>query len=92
MQNEHENAGHLLSMPRDQMADREVPASDRFEAMRLAYGLLWHMNIDRSDPNLRLASDARRALLAVMSSEEMADGIARAKAIYAIGKLGGSYD
>ena len=29
---------------------------DREEAVRLAYGLLWHMQIDRRDANLRLAS------------------------------------
>jgi hypothetical protein len=53
---------------------------DRDQALRLAYGLLWHMRIDRRDDNLRLASDARRALLAVLSKDEQADGIARAKA------------
>ena len=50
------------------------------EAINLAYGLLWHMHIDREDDNLRLASDARQALLSVMTSDDKADGITRAKA------------
>lgn len=51
------------------------------EAVRLAYGLLWHMQIDRRDANLRLASDARLTLLSTLSKDEQADGIARAKAM-----------
>ncbi len=50
------------------------------EAVRLAYGLLWHMRIDREDDNLRLASDARAALLTLLGKDEQVDGITRAKA------------
>ena len=31
----------------------------KMDALALAYGLLWHMWIDRRDPNLKLASEAR---------------------------------
>lgn len=55
-------------------------SDERNEAVRLAYGLLWHMDIDRRDDNLRLASDARKALATVLTSGEQADGITRAKA------------
>ncbi len=58
------------------MADEE----DRGALLRLAYGLLWHMEIDRADENLKLASEARRALFTVLTKDERADGIARAKA------------
>lgn len=53
---------------------------DQNAPIRLAYGLLWHMDIDRRSANLCLASDARRALEATLTREEKADGIARAKA------------
>lgn len=49
------------------------------DAVRLAYGLLWHMHIDRNDDNLRLASDARKALLAVLSKDDQLRGIDAAK-------------
>jgi hypothetical protein len=48
-------------------------------AIQLAYGLLWHMTIDNHDPNLKLASDARKALLAVMSKDDQLRGIDAAK-------------
>lgn len=41
-----------------------------------AYGLLWQMEVDRNDPNLRYASDARQALLSVLSDDERSTGIA----------------
>jgi hypothetical protein len=50
------------------------------DAASLAYGLLWHMQIDREDDNLRLASDARKALLSVMSKDDQLRGIDAAKA------------
>jgi hypothetical protein len=50
------------------------------DAVNLAYGLLWHMQIDREDDNLRLASDARKALLSVMSKDDQLRGIDAAKA------------
>jgi hypothetical protein len=50
------------------------------DAVTLAYGLLWHMQIDREDDNLRLASDARKALLGVMSKDDQLRGIDAAKA------------
>lgn len=49
-------------------------------AMQLAYGLLWHMSIDREDPNLALASDARKALLSILSKDDQVRGIMAAKA------------
>ena len=45
------------------------------EAIRLAYGLLWHMRIDTRDDNLKLASDARKALLAVISKDDQLRGL-----------------
>lgn len=47
------------------------------EAIVTAYGLLWKMRIDRNDPNLALASDARTALLGVLSGDDQARGIRR---------------
>ena len=52
---------------------------DLRSAINLAYGLLWHMQIDKRDENLKLASDARAALLSVMTKDNQADGITRAK-------------
>jgi hypothetical protein len=49
------------------------------DAVRLAYGLLWHMRIDNRDPNLKLASDARKALLTVLSKDDQLRGIDAAK-------------
>lgn len=49
------------------------------QGIQLAYGLLWHMRIDRNDPNLALASDARKALLSVMSKDDQLRGINAAK-------------
>ena len=57
------------------MAETEL-----LDAALLAYGLLWHMHIDREDDNLRLASDARRALLEALSKEDQLIAIDRAKA------------
>jgi hypothetical protein len=50
------------------------------EAINIAYGLLWHMRIDRRDDNLLLASEARKMLLATMDKGDQAEGISRAKA------------
>lgn len=50
------------------------------EAMALAYGLLWCMNIDRRDPDLRKASDARIALSNSMTMEQKKRGIESARA------------
>ncbi len=49
------------------------------KAINLAYGLLWHMEIDRNGDNLWLASEARKALLAVMSKDDQLRGIDAAK-------------
>jgi hypothetical protein len=49
------------------------------EAAILAYGLLWHMAIDRNDDNLRLASDARHALLLGLSEADRLRAIDAAK-------------
>jgi Lar family restriction alleviation protein len=48
-------------------------------AVQLAYGLLWHMSIDNRDPNLKLASDARKALLSTLSKDGQLRGIDAAK-------------
>ena len=48
-------------------------------AMRLAYGLLWHMQIDREDANLKLASDARRTLASALGEADRYLGIDAAK-------------
>lgn len=52
---------------------------DLREAARLAYGLLWHMQIDTRDPNLKLASAARNALLSAMTKDDQYLGIDAAK-------------
>lgn len=39
-------------------------------ALALAYGLLWHMEIDRRDPNLRLASEARTQISNAISGDK----------------------
>ncbi len=57
----------------------EARAQGLVEALRLAYGLLWHMQIDTTDDNLKLASDARQALLSVMSKDDQLLGIDAAK-------------
>lgn len=64
--------------PEDRAA-REAEREAERSALNLAYGLLWHMRIDRDNPNLRLASDARRALSSVLSKDDKIDGITRAK-------------
>lgn len=48
------------------------------EQTALAYGLLWRMQIDRRDPNLCLASDARKTLLLMLNTEQQAQGISNA--------------
>lgn len=58
---------------------RGIDLNATLEALRLAYGLLWHMRIDTRDDNLRLALDARKTLFAVMSQEERRRGIDAAK-------------
>lgn len=68
-------ASALESLLAERVEDREAA-----EQARLAYGLLWLMDIDRRDSKLRLASDARKALLLSMSSADQAAGIAAARA------------
>lgn len=55
------------------------PRVDVPSAVQLAYGLLWHMHIDREDDNLALASDARKALMEVLSKDDQLRGIDAAK-------------
>jgi hypothetical protein len=62
------------------MAELRQEGDSNHPAITLAYGLLWHMRIDRRDDNLCLASDARAALLTVLSKAEQAIGITQAKA------------
>lgn len=57
----------------------EKKAATLPSSVALAYGLLWHMTIDHEDDNLRLASDARKALLSLLSKDEQAEGITWAK-------------
>lgn len=47
--------------------------------LALAYGLLWNMKIDRSDPSLLLASEARRAVGGLLTMEQKAEGIDAAR-------------
>ena len=58
---------------------RGIDLDATLEAVRLAYGLLCHMRIDTTDDNLKLASDARKALLAVISKDDQLRGIDAAK-------------
>ncbi len=58
----------------------QTKTSKMYDSIRLAYGLLWHMQIDREDDNLRLASDARQTLLSIMSKHDQLRGIDLAKA------------
>jgi hypothetical protein len=60
---------------------RDQGRAEPMAAVRTAYGLLWHMRIDTRDPNLKLASDARKSLLWILDKGDQADGIARAKAM-----------
>lgn len=46
------------------------------DASAMAYGLLWHMYIDRRDPNLRLASEARTQVSSALSMDVKGRGIA----------------
>jgi hypothetical protein len=49
------------------------------DRLALAYGLLWNMKIDRSDPSLLLASEARRAVGGLLTMEQKAEGIDAAR-------------
>jgi hypothetical protein len=59
------------------------PAVGLHLAAALAYGLLWHMEIDRNKHNLRLASDARKALLHALTADDRKRGIELAKMLNA---------
>jgi len=48
-------------------------------AAELAYGLLWHMNIDTFNASDRLASEARRTLIKAIGKEGQGRGIQAAK-------------
>lgn len=61
----------------DADAIREMEA-DR-ERFALAYGLLWHMSIDRRQPNLAVASDARTQISNGLRVREMQGGIVAAR-------------
>ena len=52
---------------------------ERIEAAELAYGLLWHMNIDTYNASDRLAAEARRSLGGVIGREGQKRGIQAAK-------------
>ena len=49
------------------------------DRLALAYGLLWNMKIDRSDPSLLLASEARRAVGGLLTMEQKGEGIEAAR-------------
>lgn len=51
----------------------------KMDAVRLAYGLLWNMHIDRRHPNLRVASDARTQLSNALSRDDKKRGIEMAR-------------
>lgn len=73
-------SGALRAEPQASQAEPPAANADDIQAaINLAFGLLWHMEIDTRNDNLRLASDARKALWAVMSKDDQADGITRAK-------------
>lgn len=55
---------------------RDMIAADR---LALAWGLLWHMHIDRSSHNLLLASEARRQVGGTLTKEQKARGIELAR-------------
>lgn len=67
------------------MAETSGPLSGLSEmnAAELAFGLLWHMRIDRRDPNLRLASDARVALGNAIGHTRKGRGIQAAREFFA---------
>src|SRR3990167_7944118 len=62
-----------------QLRETRAVSSKAHDALVLAYGLLWHMEIDRNDSNLYLASEARKALLAVMTIDDQFRGLEAAK-------------
>ena len=49
------------------------------DRLALAWGLLCHMMVDRSDPSLSLASEARRQIGVVLTKEDKARGIEAAR-------------
>ena len=49
------------------------------EAAETAYGLLWTMQIDNRDPNMKLASLARQQLLRFIDKDGQKRGIERAR-------------
>jgi hypothetical protein len=53
--------------------------SDDADRVALAWGLLWHMKIDRSDPSLLLASEARMRIGGLLTKEQKAAGIQAAR-------------
>ena len=58
---------------------RGIDLDATLEAVRLLTGKWPHMRIDTTDDNLKLASDARKALLAVISKDDQLRGIDAAK-------------
>jgi len=53
--------------------------TDRQKHIERAYGLLWHVTINTNTPQGLLVSEARNALLNVLTIEERGSGIAAAK-------------
>lgn len=53
--------------------------TDRQKHIERAYGLLWHVTINTHTPQGLLVSEARNALLDVLTIEERGSGIAAAK-------------
>ena len=53
--------------------------TDRQKHIERAYGLLWHVTINTNTPQGLLVSEARNALLDVLTIEERGSGIAAAK-------------
>jgi hypothetical protein len=53
--------------------------TDRQKHIERAYGLLWHVTINTNTPQGMLVSEARNALLDVLTIEERGSGIAAAK-------------
>lgn len=83
---EHDNwipvqevAKHRINHTRPASTEPADTLAEAGEALELAYGLLWHMKIDNKDINLKLASDARKALLAAIGKEGQLRGIDAAK-------------
>lgn len=71
----YEHAGKAIAAAIRDSSDGITPQGEIQAAIELAYGMLWHMSIDTRDPNLKLASDARKALLSVMDKDAQSRGI-----------------